>query len=86
MKDKWERERSERRAQMKKHADEYNDRLLTDIGFAKRAEERHNAKKEREKKQNIDRKQKQQRDEDCELLFENSKGSVVFLHRLQVPV
>jgi len=74
MKDKWERERAERRADMKKYVDEYNDRLLTDIGFAKRAEERHNAEKERKKKQNIDRKQKQQRDEDCEVLFENFFG------------
>jgi len=30
MKEKWERERSERRAEMKKYSDEYNDRLLTD--------------------------------------------------------
>lgn len=74
MKDKWERERAERRAEMKKYVDEYNYRLLTDIGFAKRAEERHNAEKERKKKQNIDRKQKQQRDEDCEVLFENFFG------------
>ena len=74
MKDKWERERSERRAEMKKYSDEYNDRLLTDKDFAKRAAERHNAEKEREKKKNIDRKQKQQRDEDSEVLFENFFG------------
>ena len=34
--EKWQRERSERRAEMKKYSDEYNDRLLTDKAFAKR--------------------------------------------------
>ena len=53
MKDKWERERSERRAEMKKYTDEYNDRLLTDIDFAKRAEERHKAEKERKKSRTL---------------------------------
>ena len=74
MKDKWERERSERRAEMKKYSDEYNDRLLTDKDFAKRAEERHKAQKESEKKKKMVRKQKQQRDEDSEVLFENFFG------------
>ena len=74
MKEKWERERSERRAKMKKNSDKYNDRLLTDKAFAKHAMERHIAEKERRKQKKIDQKQKQQRDEDTEILFENFFG------------
>jgi hypothetical protein len=74
IKEKWERERSERRAERKKYSDEYNDRLLTDKAFAKRVMERHIAEKEREKQKKIDRKQKQQRDEDTQILFENFFG------------
>ena len=51
IKEKWECERSERRAEMKKYSDEYNDQLLTDKAFAKRVMERHIAEKEREKKE-----------------------------------
>ena len=36
--------------------------------------ERHIAKKEREKQKKIDQKQKQQRDEDTQILFENFFG------------
>jgi hypothetical protein len=56
---------------MKKISDDYNNRLLTDKDFAKRAEERHQADNEREKKKKIDRKKKQQHQEDTQLLFEN---------------
>ena len=74
MKDKWARERCKRRSDMKKISDEYNNRLLTDKDFAKRAEERHQADNEREKKKKIDRKKKQQHQEDTQLLFENFFG------------
>jgi len=59
---------------MKKYSDEYNDRLLTDKAFAKRVMERHIAEKERKKQKKIDRKQKQQRDEDTQIIFENFLG------------
>jgi len=74
MKEKWERERSKRRAEMKKYSDEYNDRLLPDKAFTKRAMERHIAEKEREKQKMIDRKQKQQRGKDTKILFKNFFG------------
>ena len=47
IKEKWERERSERRAEMK------NDRLLTDKAFAKRVMEMHIAEKERENRRRL---------------------------------
>lgn len=74
MKEKWERERSERRALMKKYSDEYNHRLRTDKAFAERALDRHIAEMEREKQKKIDQKKKKQRSEDTEILFENFFG------------
>ena len=40
MKEKWDRERSKRRAEGKKYLEEYKERLQTDTEFAKREEEK----------------------------------------------
>jgi hypothetical protein len=66
MKEKWERERSERRAEGKKHLDKYKERLQTDTVFAKWVEEKRLAEKERVKKSKIDRLKRKERDEDIE--------------------
>ena len=50
MKEEWERERSKRQAEGRKHLDKYKERLQTDTVFAKRVEEKRLAEKERAKK------------------------------------
>ncbi len=74
MKEEWERERSKRQAEGRKHLDKYKERLQTDTVFAKREEEKCLAEKERVKKSKIDRLKRKERDEDIELLFENFFG------------
>ena len=76
-KEKWERETLDWRAEAKKHSEQYKNRLTTDKDFAKHAEEKHKAENERQKKK-IDQKQKQQNDEDIQLLFENFFGKKGF--------
>ena len=74
MKEKWERERSERRADGKKRLDEHMERLKTDTVFAKHMEEKHLAERERARKNKIDKLKRKERDEDIEVLFENFFG------------
>jgi len=74
MKEKWERERSERRADGKKSLEEYMERLKTDTVFAERMEEKRLAEKERARKKKIDKLKRKERDEDIEVLFENFFG------------
>jgi hypothetical protein len=49
MKEKWECERLEWRAKVKKHSEQYKNRLMTDKDFAKRVEEKRKAEYERQK-------------------------------------
>ncbi len=74
MKEKWEHERSERRAEGKKHLKKYKERLQTDTVFAKRVGEKRLAEKERVKTSKIDQLKRKERDEDIEVLFENFFG------------
>ena len=74
MKEKWDRERSKRRAEGKKYLEEYKERLQTDTEFAKREEEKRLAEKERVKQNKMDRLKRKERDEDIEVLFENFFG------------
>ncbi len=47
MKLKWEREKLERKEAMKRHMDEYKERLMTEKEFAKREEEKRQIERER---------------------------------------
>jgi hypothetical protein len=74
MKQKWEREKSERREALKRHLEEYKERVMSDKEFAKREEEKRHAKKEREKRKKMELQNRKQRDEDMNQLFENFFG------------
>ncbi len=73
MKQKWEREKSERRAEGKKYLETYKQRLMTKE-FAKQGKEKPQAEKERVKRKKMDRQNRKQRDEDMNILFENFFG------------
>jgi hypothetical protein len=74
MKEKWEREKSERIAKIVKHLEEYKTRLMTDKDFAKWEENKRQAEKEAVKRNKIDWKNRKQREEDMNILFENFFG------------
>ena len=74
MKLKWEREKLERKEAMKRHMDEYKERLMTDKEFAKREEEKRQIERERATLKKMEKLNKKQRDEDLNVLFENFFG------------
>ncbi len=74
MKQKWECEKSERRAEGKKHLEKYKQRLMTDKEFVKHDKEKRQVEKERVKRKKMDRQNRKQRDEDMNILFKNFFG------------
>jgi hypothetical protein len=74
MKEKWEHDKSERRAERLKHLEEYKERLMTEKYFSKWEEEKCQAEKERVKRKKIDWQNRKQREEDMKFLFKNFFG------------
>jgi hypothetical protein len=74
MKEKWEREKSKRIAKIVKQKEEYKKRLVTDKDFARWEQEKCQVEKERAKRKKIDLKNRKQREEDMNILFENFFG------------
>jgi hypothetical protein len=62
MKEKWEREKSERIAKNVKQSEKCKKRLMTDKNFAKQEENKCQAEKERVKRKKIDWKNRKQRE------------------------
>ena len=71
IKEKWECERLERMSKRKQSRDKHNERLLTNINFAKCTEEQKTADKERRKHK---KKEQLHKVEDINILFENFFG------------
>jgi hypothetical protein len=74
MKQKWEREKLERKEAMKTYMEEYKNRLMTDEEFAKREEGKRCIERERERLRKMEKKNEKQRNEDLNVLFENFFG------------
>ena len=74
MKLKWEREKSERKEALKRHVEEYKERLMTDNEFAKREEEKRQTERERAKQKKIELLNKKQRDEILMFYLRTSSG------------
>jgi hypothetical protein len=78
MKQKWDSEKSERRAEGKKHLEKYKQKLMTDKEFPKQDKEKCQAEKERVKRKKMDWQNRKQRDEDMNILFKNPLGKTGF--------